>query len=59
MILEKLSHEPSLEPPDYRAPICPNCGSECDTYYRDSNGNIIGCEECVDTVDAWEHMDDY
>jgi hypothetical protein len=35
-------------------PICPVCGEECDTYYMDRHGEILGCEACIDIVDAWE-----
>ena len=29
-------------------------GEECDTLYVDKDGDIFGCEECVNTKDAWE-----
>ena len=35
-------------------PICPVCGEECDTYYKNGHGEILGCEACIDIVDAWE-----
>lgn len=36
-------------------PICPVCGAEADTYYRDINsGEIVGCDECIESVDAWD-----
>ena len=36
-------------------PICPVCGAETDTYYRDINsGEIVGCDECIESVDAWD-----
>lgn len=35
-------------------PICPVCGSECDTVYRNKAGDIVGCEECVGSKDAWD-----
>ena len=37
-------------------PVCPECGEECETLYRDSTGAIIGCERCIDTVDAYEYQ---
>lgn len=43
---------------DYIAPICPCCGEECETLYRDRNGEYVGCDVCVDTQDAWEWRDD-
>ena len=35
-------------------PHCPVCGSECDTIYRDEDGFIFACDECVKTENAWE-----
>lgn len=35
-------------------PICPMCGEECDTVYRNKNLEIVGCEGCISWVDAWE-----
>ena len=35
-------------------PHCPVCGEECDTLYIDRYGEVFGCEECVETRDAWE-----
>ena len=39
-------------------PRCPVCGEECDTFYRDREGEIFGCENCVQTLDAWEVLDE-
>lgn len=41
--------------PEY--PICPVCGDECETIYRNSDYEIVGCDECVKTYDAWEVED--
>lgn len=35
-------------------PHCPVCGSECEEVYKDTNGVVFGCEECVSTKSAWE-----
>jgi len=35
-------------------PRCPNCLSDCEWMYRDQNNVIVGCENCIDTVDAYE-----
>lgn len=36
-------------------PVCPVCESECGTYYRDiATRIIIGCENCIEQVDARE-----
>ena len=45
-----------LEPPEPEEnPRCPCCGEECETLYRDRAGFIVGCENCMETLDAWEH----
>lgn len=41
------------EPPNVRSmPKCPVCGEECETYYTDYYGTVVGCENCIDTKDA-------
>lgn len=35
-------------------PVCPICGEQCDTAYRDFWGNYVGCETCIELKDAWE-----
>jgi len=49
--------EPPLEPPEQMHPRCPCCFLECDKYYKDWFGRILGCDLCIDEVDAWEEMD--
>lgn len=42
--------------PDGKAPVyphCPVCGKECGTIYHDREGDIFGCDECIQTTDAW------
>lgn len=46
--------EPRLDPPEPEMPRCPVCGAETDTFYRDKHHHIVGCDECICTVDAWE-----
>ena len=38
--------------------VCPICGEECETIYKDKWGNVLGCEECVEVCDAWEVLDE-
>lgn len=45
--------EPPPLPPE-EPPICPVCGKETDTFYKDKHGDIVGCGECIRSVDAWE-----
>lgn len=35
-------------------PVCPICGAEAQTFYRDSFGETFGCDECVVKVDWTE-----
>lgn len=45
-----------MEPPEPEEnPRCPCCGEECETLYRDRAGLIVGCENCMETLDAWEY----
>lgn len=36
-----------------RWPRCPVCHGETDTFYK-CQGEIVGCDNCVDPVDAWD-----
>ncbi len=42
---------------DGRVPTCPICGAECEKIYKWA-GEIVGCEECIEEVDAWEVLDE-
>ena len=44
------------EPKYTDGPICPECGEPCETYYFDKYGDIIGCDNCITSGDAWERM---
>ena len=47
-------HQDNPFPPsDDNCPICPISGDECETLYRQGN-EIIGCENCIIEVNAWE-----
>ena len=35
---------------------CPMCGCECEKFYKHGK-EIIGCDYCIDEVDAWEEME--
>lgn len=35
-------------------PHCPFCGEVCSDIYRDMYGNVVGCENCIKTENAWE-----
>lgn len=36
-------------------PVCPVCGADAETFYK-QDGEIIGCNECIDGVDATEYL---
>lgn len=38
--------------PEPDGPICPICGGECEIVYKDKTGDIVGCNECLEPVDA-------
>lgn len=42
------------DPPEYTVPHCPVCGCECEVFYKNQYGEIIGCDDCIDAFDAWE-----
>lgn len=46
-----------IEPKEYPMPVCPCCGEECETVYRLSYGEIVGCEHCVDVEDAYDTIE--
>lgn len=35
-------------------PMCPRCGKCCETIYYGPYGDIIGCDNCVASRDAWD-----
>lgn len=48
-------HQDNPFPPDEPdCPICPVCGDECETYYRRQGNEILGCENCIVEVNAYE-----
>lgn len=48
--------EPRLEPKEEPFPICPICGEETDTFIRDYRGEIVGCDHCTSSIDAWDYI---
>ena len=47
--------------PDGRAPreyCCPVCGAECQTIYTDSTRAAVGCDVCLDAMEAWDYFDE-
>lgn len=39
------------EAPEY---LCPRCGEECETLYKDKHtGEVLGCDCCIEAVDLY------
>ena len=37
---------------------CPICGEEAEEFFASKfNGEIVGCENCVSIIEAWEWED--
>lgn len=49
-------YEPYPEPE--AMPTCPVCGEETETLYDNYDGQIIGCDNCIATIDAWDWQQD-
>lgn len=45
--------ERPLDPPEASPPKCPVCGEECELVYRDADLRWVGCDVCLDALDAW------
>lgn len=54
MNMMRTGHPDGKEEPQ---PICPVCGEECDTLFL-NDGQIVGCENCVETRSAWDLLVD-
>lgn len=52
---ERTGYPPGMEPKAY---TCPICGQETDTFLKNDLGEIVGCPECIRSVDAWEEYED-
>lgn len=37
---------------------CPICGESAEKIYKDRWGDIVGCDNCIEVMDAREVMDD-
>ncbi|MDO4175779.1 MAG: zf-TFIIB domain-containing protein [Eubacteriales bacterium] len=46
--------------PDGKAadyPKCPVCGAEAEEFYKFDGITIVGCDNCIDRVNAWEEQE--
>ena len=50
--------EPPLEPPEGKPVYCPVCCEEAMKLYRGYWNDIIGCNNCVEEIDADEYTED-
>lgn len=50
--------EPPLEQNLDLPPECPVCGEEAAEIYMDKWGNVVGCNQCVERIDAWEWLEE-
>lgn len=41
-------------PSETNWPRCPVCGEECETIYYGKWMDIVGCDMCLETRNAWE-----
>lgn len=35
-------------------PVCPICDQTCETIYTSADNEIVGCDQCMTTRNAWE-----
>ena len=42
----------------FKWPRCPVCGDEAETIYKDRWGDVVGCDNCIETLNAWEWDDE-
>lgn len=47
-------HDYPSPPPEEPPVECPVCFEETTLIYTGKNGEVIGCDNCVTTWDAWE-----
>lgn len=43
---------PNGSEPEY--PHCPVCSAECDEVYKAKDGTIVGCDMCLQRLNAWQ-----
>lgn len=46
------------EPKERPRHTCPVCGEECETLYLGLNREVVGCDECISTVDAGTYYEE-
>ena len=41
-------------PPDLEPVCCPICEEECEEVYINRAGDVVGCDNCMSTLEAYE-----
>lgn len=41
-----------------RFPRCPICDEECDEIYKNQDGEVVGCDNCIEAYSAWEWQEE-
>ena len=44
--------------PDIPDPVCPVCGNQSPSYIYIQGGEVLGCDKCIETLDASEWAED-
>lgn len=47
-----------FDPPDVGDYCCPVCGNECMMLYKTYDGEIVGCDECLHEIYAFEYFEE-
>lgn len=50
---------PDIYPSHRPKTICPVCHGDCEYVYKDIDGEVVGCDECLkrmDVDDYWEEQ---
>ena len=48
----ELSGYPDGKAPE--VPVCPVCGRECGYVFCNRDDEIVGCDECIKEINAWD-----
>lgn len=51
--IERIERYGHVEEP--RWPRCPVCNEECETIYLNGHGEPVGCDECLESIDAADY----
>jgi len=40
-----------------QVPLCPMCDEEADMFYKTIGDEIVGCDNCITAVIAWDEIE--